>query len=131
MLLPAELADAAPVLPDEPPRLIPPPPPPLPPPKPPEPLVPPKPPPPLEPPKLALLDIPPIPPIPPPPLIPPKPELPPLELKLARPSDPLPVVGDSVLGPPPPLSRLLSTWTISSGGAITIRQLVRSSGMTL
>src|SRR5208282_6359695 len=118
MLLPAELADAAPVLPDELPRLNIPPPPPLPPPKPPEPLVPPKPPPPLEPPKLALLDIPPI---PPPPLIPPKPELPPLELKLARPSDPLPVVGDSVLGPPPPLSRLLSTCTISSACAFLSR----------
>src|ERR1035437_3202837 len=120
MLLPAELADAAPVLPDEPPRFNIPPPPPPPPPKPPEPFVPPIPPPPLEPPKLAL------PPIPPPPPMPPKPELPPIPplaalLKLERPSEPLPVVGDMVVGPPPPLSRVLSTWTISSACAFLSR----------
>src|SRR5271163_1641523 len=115
MLLPAELAEVGPLLALDDPRLsIPPPPPPLPPPKPPEPLVPPKPPPPLEPPKLALLDVE----LPPNPLKPPKPELPlAASLKLLRPSDPLPVVGDSVVGPPPPLSRLLSTWTISSACA--------------
>src|ERR1039458_9889062 len=113
MLLPLLLAVADPLLPvlDEPPRFIippPPPPPPLPP-KPPEPFVPPK---------LALLNVPPL---PPEPLIPPKPELPPLPLKLARPSDPLPVVGERVLGLPPPLSRLLSTWTISSACAFLSR----------
>src|SRR5271165_2075600 len=87
MLLPAELADAGPLLPLDELRLLRPPPP-LPP-KPPEPLVLPKPPP-----------------------IPPKPELPPLAawLKLERPSDPLPVLGERVDGLLPPLSRLLSTW---------------------
>src|SRR5579862_4936873 len=119
MFLPAELADDEPLLPAPliEPRLRNPPPPP---PKPPLPLEPPKPPPPLEPPKLALLAIPPI----PPPPIPPKPELPmPLaaSLKLERPSDPLPVVGESVVGPLPPLSRLLSTWTISSACAFLRR----------
>src|ERR1035437_1064570 len=124
MLLPAELADAAPVLPDEPPRFNIPPPPPPPPPKTPELFVPPIPPPPLEPPKLALPPSPPPPPIPPP--MPPKPELPPIPplaalLKLERPSEPLPVVGDMVVGPPPPLSRALSTWTISSACAFLSR----------
>ena len=42
-------------------------------------------------------------------------------LKLERPSDPLPVVGESVVGPLPPLSRLLSTWTISSACAFLRR----------
>src|SRR5580693_4512502 len=119
MLLPAELADAGPLLPpDELLRLLRPPPP-LPP-KPPELLVPPKPPPPLEPPKLELLDRPLL---PKPPTIPPKPELPPLAawLKLERPSDPLPVLGDRVDGLLPPLSRLLSTWTISVACAFLSR----------
>src|SRR5580704_9926395 len=123
MFLPAELADDEPLLlPPAPliePRLRNPPPPP---PKPPPPLEPPKPPPPPKPlpPKLALLAIPPY----PPPPIPPKPPAPmPLaaSLKLDRPSDPLPVVGERVVGPLPPLSRLLSTWTISSACAFLRR----------
>ena len=83
--------------------------------------MPPKPPPPLAPPKLALLAIPPHAAAA---AIPPKPPLPiPLaaSLKLERPSDPLPVVGESVVGPLPPLSRLLSTWTISSACAFLSR----------
>src|SRR6202167_2364896 len=122
MLLPAELADVAPPVLEPPPRLIPPPP--LPPPKPPELWFPPTPPPPLEPklepPKLLLLDIPPMPPELP---IPPKPPPMPLaaSLKLDRPSEPLPVVGERVDGPLPPLSRLLSTWTISSACAFLSR----------
>src|ERR1019366_8202694 len=105
MLLPLLLAVADPLLPvlDEPPPRIPP--------KPPLPLEPPRPPPPLEPPKLALLNVPPL---LLEPLNPPKPELPPLAapLKLERPSEPLPVLGERVVGPLPPLRRLLSTWTI-------------------